>query len=55
MKAGLSNFLHRTPWWSLFLAAFGIVVALVVFAVPYQIFGLENRAFTPAKARPVGY
>ena len=53
MKAGLSDFLHRTPWWSLFLAAFGIVVALAVFAVPFQIFRLEHNAATPEEKRAI--
>jgi hypothetical protein len=53
MKPGVSEFLHRVPWWLLFVCGLAVAVALAVFATPFQIIRLEHAGSTPEEKRAI--
>ena len=48
-----NNFLHRTPWWLLTASGFGVLLFLLLLAVPFNVLRLENRADTGPERRAI--
>jgi len=50
---GLSNLLHRTPWWALVGGGFVLFVGLVLYVTPFHLIRLERSGATPAENRAI--
>ena len=49
----LSELLHATPWWALFVTGLLVVVALGAFITPYHLFSLQKTGATPEEKRAI--
>ena len=49
----VSTFLHRMPWWFVLLGGCALFIALVLYAIPFQIAELEHRGTTPEENRAI--
>ena len=49
----IANFLHRTPWWALFLLGLLTLVLLGVFTTPLRVIQLEKSGDSPAMNRAI--
>jgi hypothetical protein len=52
MKA-LGDFLHKTPWWALVLAALAVMVALAVFVTPFNIIQYRYEGANAVEKRAI--
>ena len=53
MSKPTNNILHRTPWWLLTASGFGVLLLLLLLAVPFNVLRLENRADTGPERRAI--
>ncbi|MBK9520711.1 MAG: histidine kinase [Rhodocyclaceae bacterium] len=53
MLKPISNLLSRTPWWGLIGFGLGIIVLLVLLAIPINVLRLEARDTTAAEGRAI--
>ncbi len=53
MSKPVSNFLHRTPWWALFLLGFSILTILGLFTTPFHVMRLEKSGDSPEMNRAI--
>ncbi|HUL95604.1 MAG TPA: histidine kinase [Usitatibacter sp.] len=49
----VSKLIHGTPWWLLLLGGCGLFVALVLYAIPFNIAALEHRGATAEENRAI--
>ncbi|MCF8167493.1 MAG: histidine kinase, partial [Rhodoferax sp.] len=49
----LGTFIHKTPWWALVSGGLGVVLGLVLFAVPIQVIRLHDTGATPQEKRAI--
>ncbi len=49
----IGNFLHRTPWWALFLLGLALLIALGLFTTPFHVIGLQKSGETPEQTRAI--
>src|SRR5690348_16926256 len=52
MKA-LTDTIHRTPWWALFVGGLLILLALAAFVTPYHIIDYRKEHATPEQRRAI--
>jgi hypothetical protein len=50
---GLSNLLHRTPWWALVGGGFVLFVVLALFTTPFHLIRLQHSGATPEENRAI--
>lgn len=53
MFKAIGNFLHRTPWWALFLLGLAVFIALGVFTTPFHVISLQKGGETPEQTRAI--
>jgi two-component sensor histidine kinase len=53
MFKSLANFLHRTPWWALFILGLGTLVLLGAFSMPIHVMQFEQSGNSPEMNRAI--
>lgn len=49
----ISDAIHRTPWWALFLGGIAIIVALAVFVTPFHLIEYRKEGATPEENKAI--
>src|ERR1035437_3187898 len=55
MFKSLSQLIFKTPWWGMLLGGVVILLALVMFTLPLQVFLLSEHANTPQEKRAIQF